>query len=186
VLSDYFRDACVLGKVLSKSVNFFICLFHCFTNDPKQRERWLQLLEISEDQLTPHSRVCSRHFPGGDSSKDPQLNLGKQFSSALKKKLPRAKSTKARERSKELSTTSSASNDVPPITASADTPPVLPLFTSTTGEQFCVDHNVHELPNESGDGLSDAQSTSALPPDISSLIKSTSSLEMVHQMQRYW
>jgi len=55
---------------------------------------------------------------------------------------------------------------------------VLPLFTATTGEQFCVDYNVHELPNESGDGLSDVQSTSALPSDISSLIESASSLEI--------
>ena len=53
-----------------------------------------------------------------------------------------------------------------------------PLFTAATDEQFCADYNVHELPNESGDGLSDVQSTSALPSDISSLIESASSLEI--------
>ena len=58
VLRDAWPVLC--GNNLKKDPT---CLFHCFTNDPQQRERWLQLLEISEDQLTPHSRVCSRHFP---------------------------------------------------------------------------------------------------------------------------
>ena len=47
-----------------------------------------------------------------------------------------------------------------------------------TGEQFCIDYKVHELSNENGDGLSDVQSTSVLPSDISSLIESASSVEI--------
>ena len=101
--------------------------------------------------------------------------MGKRFLSPIKKKLPRAKRAKARESRKKLSTISPASNTVP---IPADTEPEQFSLTATTGEQFCIDYKVHELPDESGDGLSDIQSTSVLPSHISSQIESASSLEV--------
>ena len=95
--------------------------------------------------------------------------------SPIKKKLPRAKRAKARKSRKKLSTISTASNTVP---TPADTAPEQFSLTAMTGEQFYIDYKVHELPDESGDGLSDIQSTSALPSHISSLIESASSLEV--------
>ena len=58
---------------------------------------------MDEDDLNKDSRVCSRHFPAGDVSKGPQINLGKRFSSPIKKKLPRAKRAKCRDHLKEVS-----------------------------------------------------------------------------------
>jgi len=80
------------------------CSFYKFTSNPERRKRWLQLLEITEAQLTPHSRACLRHFPAGDNSNDPQINLGKRFASPIKQKLPRAKREKARNSRREAST----------------------------------------------------------------------------------
>ena len=93
----------------------------------------------------------------------------------IKKKLPRAKRAKSRESRKELSTVSTTSNAVP---TPPNTVPEQLSLTAMTGEQFCIDYKVHELPEKSGDGLSDVQSTSGLLSDISSLIESASSLEV--------
>ena len=144
----------VCGNNLQKDPD---CSFHRFTTIAVQRKCWLQLLEMTQEQLTPHSCICSRHFPGGDTSKEPQLNLGKRFSSPIKMKLPMAKRAKARGSRKELSTNSTASDTVPTL---ADTVPEEFLLTVMTSEQFYIDYKVHELPDESGDGLSDIQSTS--------------------------
>lgn len=65
-----------------------------FSSNKEKCSKWLEVFQISEDQLRPHMRVCSRHFPGGDASKDPSLTLGKRFSSPFKKG-PRAKRERA-------------------------------------------------------------------------------------------
>ena len=62
--------------------------------------------------LKPNSRVCARHFPGGGVTKDPQANLGKRFTSPIKKKLPRAKRVRRRDNTKSLTDLMSASTDV--------------------------------------------------------------------------
>ena len=115
--------------------------------------------------------------PAGENSNNPQINLGKRFASPIKQKLPRAKRAKARNSRREASIINSAPNDVTPLPASIDTTPLQPSLTAATGEQFYIDYRVHKLPNESGDGLSDAQSTSALLYDISLLIETVSTAE---------
>ena len=49
--------------------------FHRFPKQPERRALWL---ELSESDIKDEStRVCSRHFPNGDSFKPPSLTLGK-------------------------------------------------------------------------------------------------------------
>ena len=49
--------------------------FHRFpARDPMRRSSWLNAFEMNEDDIIPSSRVCSRHFPGGDSTKTPSLD----------------------------------------------------------------------------------------------------------------
>ena len=51
---------------------------------------------MREEEVKPHMRVCSRHFPDGDASKPPVVALGKRFCSPIKKD-SRAKRAKVRE-----------------------------------------------------------------------------------------
>ena len=52
-----------------------------FPQSQPKRERWINALELTEGDLKDYHRVCSRHFPDGDATKNPQLNLGKRFAS---------------------------------------------------------------------------------------------------------
>jgi len=75
--------------------------------------------------------------------------------SPIKQKQPRAKRAKARNSRRGASIINSVPNDATPLPAPIDTTPIHPSLTAATGKQFCIDYNVHELQNESGDGLSD-------------------------------
>ena len=50
--------------------------FHRSTANATVRAKWISKLQLEADLVTPHSRVCSRHFPGGNATKEPQLTLG--------------------------------------------------------------------------------------------------------------
>ena len=74
--------------------------FHRFPKDARRRAGWIRVFGIAEEQLRDHSCVCCRHFPEGDSKKDPLMTIGKRFASPIKGMLPRAKRAKAREATK--------------------------------------------------------------------------------------
>ena len=138
--------------------------FHRFPGpNNARRARWLQIFGIDESQLKSQSRVCSRHFPGGDPSKEPVLTLGKRFASPIKQKHPRAKRAKARETSKTLATLRSSLS--PPFSFSRSVTPVETTsrqdisLTAPVGEQLETNYQVHELPSES-DAMSDCPSSS--------------------------
>ena len=67
------------------------------------------MFELEESQVKSYSKVCSRHFPGGDAKQDPQVALGKRFDSPKKKGTPRAKRVQAREANQQLAELSSSS-----------------------------------------------------------------------------
>ena len=54
-------------------------LFTVSRADKTARARWIANLQLGADAVKPYSRLCSRHFPGGDPSKEPQLKPGKTF-----------------------------------------------------------------------------------------------------------
>ena len=52
--------------------------FHRFAKEQDRRALWLSVFELSEDNIKASTtRVCSRHFPDGDSRKPPSTSLGK-------------------------------------------------------------------------------------------------------------
>ena len=89
----------VYGNTLKRDPN---CSFHRFPSSLAKRTRWLQILEIDISLVKPDACVCARHFPAGNATKDPQVNMGKRFTLPIKKKLPRAKRAKTRESVKDL------------------------------------------------------------------------------------
>ena len=57
---------------------------HRFPKEVILKKQWLEALGIEEADLPKDPRVCSRHFPDGDSTKLPSLTLGKKFASPKK------------------------------------------------------------------------------------------------------
>ena len=107
--------------------------FYRFPADETVRNRWISNLQLDADVVTPHSRVCSRHFrhSDGDVTKQPVMTLGKRFASPVKKSHPRAKRARRKEMSKELSRSqrsqrSTASPSSSRSVTPTSTPPVQP------------------------------------------------------------
>ena len=128
--------------------------YHRFPTNPEKRALWLREFKLSEGQLNSHSRVCSRHFRGGDPRNGPLLHVGKKFASPLKKDTPRAKRANLRQQSKDYqeslaSSSRSVTPSLPGLTSPAPTPPpsTAPRLTTPVGEQLDTNYSVHELPN---------------------------------------
>lgn len=82
-------DQCIMCGSNTRHKDRSVSLHRIPRKEPK-RGRWLEALDLVED-LKDFHRVCSKHFPDGDTTKDPQLNLGKQFASPKKRWTSRAK-----------------------------------------------------------------------------------------------
>ena len=82
-------DQCIMcGNTRHKDKSVSL---HRLTRKEPNRGRWLEALDLVEEDLKNFYRVCSRHFLDGVATKDPQLNLGKQFASPKKRCTSRAK-----------------------------------------------------------------------------------------------
>ena len=64
--------------------------FHRFPANEAVRNTWITNLQLDVDIVARDSRVCSRHFPDGDVTKEPVLTLGKRLASPMKKSHLRA------------------------------------------------------------------------------------------------
>ena len=103
---------------------------------------------MSEDELFDHSRVCSRHFPNGNTSLLPSLHLGKQFASPVKAQTEHGKrAVKKRSTTPTCSILPSAKQqltssprEVTPVSDQSSEP-----FSTSIGEPFLSDYSVHEL-----------------------------------------
>ena len=58
---------------------------HRFPANPDKRQEWCEALCLQEKDLRSDARVCSRHFPNGDTSNLPSLSVGKRFASPKKR-----------------------------------------------------------------------------------------------------
>ena len=110
-------DACIeCGNTRKKEPQLS---YHRFPSNPERRALWLNVFQLTEEQIWPHSRVCCRHFPDANPLNKPDLTLGKHFASPIKKGAPRTKRAKVREQTKELETlsaqSSSCSRSVTPL-----------------------------------------------------------------------
>ena len=66
--------------------------------EKKRRQQWLDTLQLCENDVNEHTRVCSRHFLHGNPSNIPALDLGKRFASPKKVILARSKRAMKRAR----------------------------------------------------------------------------------------
>ena len=148
-------DSCIVcgnSRIKDRGVSF-----HRFPSDPARRSAWMQIFKLDETKVKSCSRVCCRHFPGGDVANDPQVSLGKRFASPKKKATPRAKRAKSRDITKQWlslvepgplsscgKSTTSASKSPTPV-------PREPLLTAVVGEQLESSYLVHELPSDSSE-----------------------------------
>ena len=63
-----------------------------YQRNKEKLDLWLQAYQLSAEHMKSHSRVCSRHFRGGDPKNGPEPTLGRRFASPTKKDAPRAES----------------------------------------------------------------------------------------------
>ena len=128
-------------------------------SNPVKRALWIKKLQLSEHQLKPHSRICSRHFRGGDPRNEPEICLGKRFASPLKKDAPRAKRADERQHSKDFqeslvgrSRSVTPMSPPPSVSSSVSTPSFSEppdLLATQVGEQLDGNYLVYELPTSS-------------------------------------
>ena len=79
-------DACVVcGNCRAKEPQ--LSYLH-FPSNVDKRALWLQVFQLTEEQLKPYYRVSSRHFPDADPKKKPNVWLGKQLGSPVKRNAP--------------------------------------------------------------------------------------------------
>ena len=89
--------ACGNGRFKDKSVTL-----HRFPKNPTTRKAWASALELREQDIKAHSRVCSRHFLNSDLTVTPTPRLGKRFASPKKLWTARARRSRERDSRKEL------------------------------------------------------------------------------------
>ena len=130
-----------------------------FPSDKAKRQLWLVALNLTESDITDHTRICSRHFLHGNSSNVPSFDLGRRFASP--KKISSERSARALKRSQRASSApipilskralivtspsgSCASSTMAPTPGSTtDNEPM----SASAGEQLFSDYSVHELPS---------------------------------------
>lgn len=125
---------------------------HRFPADLTMQQTRLNVLNLSESDLTPNSRICSLHFRDGDITTTPSLSTGEKFGSppidSKRAKRFRKRWAKRKEvlvpttKTQMKSTFDSASESaelhptlpLPVASESAELPPTLPLPTTSSVE----------------------------------------------------
>ena len=57
------HKCCICGNTTSKDPSV---PFHRFTKEPGKRALWSRVFQLREENISPNSRVCARHFPEGN------------------------------------------------------------------------------------------------------------------------
>ena len=172
-------DRCVVcGNTRQKDRNISL---HRLPRKQPKRQRWIEALDIAEEDLKGFHRVCSRYFPDGDATKDPQLNLGKRFASPKKRWTSRAiRADKRRElfskaaeidgsEDKREGQESPSQSSAVGERSKASSPPVM---VAEIGEQLETDYQVHDLPAD--DSISVATASTSSVSHFSSVSKDNS------------
>ena len=143
-----------------------ILSLHRFPADAAKRTQWLTVVGLSEGDIKPHTRICSRHFHNGDTSNTPSLFLGKKFASPKKLQLDRGKQAIRRQamsppiqppptKKKHLADTprplNSSRSATPALSESTDSETTFEPSVVMIGEPLFSDYSVHELPDSGSD-----------------------------------
>ena len=136
---------------------------HRLPMDKTRRQQWINALNLTEEEVNEHTRVCSRHFLHGDSSNTPSLDFGKCFASPKKLNTERSRRVLKRARCS-VSTSSLTATPASSCAPSMSVSTLSPELGSTTedepmsvavGEQLLSDYGVHELPLQTSSNESD-------------------------------
>ena len=137
---------------------------------PIERKKWLAALNLSEDDVLDHYRICHHHFQNGDITQVPSLFLGERFMSPKKSSLQRNKTSLKRKQSSFLYEPAMKQLNISTI----DTQEGILTGETPIGETLLTDYSVHELPSETPDSFDDPCCSNSTvvpkPTDESALI----------------
>ena len=115
------------------------------------RQKWLVALNLTEDDVLEHHRICSRHFRNGDTTQIPCLNLGERFISPKKLSSQRHESSRKRKnlslQYEPVMKQPNTSSEVTHEPAASDTT-TSEVCSTPVGEALLTDYSVHALPTE--------------------------------------
>ena len=98
-----------------------------FSSLPPRRQRWIEALDLTSIAIKDYHRVCSRHFPNADASRDPQLNIGRHFASPKKQ----GDSNKRAKRRESISNSSLSFNSDQDSCDASKTEPVVASYVTS-------------------------------------------------------
>ena len=149
-------NTCVCGHTKASDDNIGLHRFPM--KDESKLHQWLKALNLKETDIKESSRVCSRHFPNGDSKLLPSFHLGKRFASPKKHSTARAKRAIKRQklsfpisdqpRSKSVSSQPESTDNDQHSRSVTPTSLVARIGEPLVSEQ---EYNIHELPSGSDD-----------------------------------
>ena len=171
-------EICIVCK--NSRVKFPGLTYHRFPANLERRAKWLSIFHLSEAELKPHTRVCCRHFPDGDTQKDPEISLGKRFTSPIKKGAPKPKRANRRQQEKDFRDIFCQQESIGntchrvniPSTPTPSPPLVQPPLVAFVVEQLDCDYQVHELPCDPTTSTTLLDVTSAQSQEDSNLVNS--------------
>ena len=129
-----------------------------FPSIKDKRQCWLVALNLSEEDVSKHSRVCSKHFLHGSSSTTPSLDIGPRFAS------PKKRNSDRNRRVEKRNVHSASFRSPPPSTLLAKRPALesscdtsvasntdddQSSMCASIGEPLLSDYGIHELPSGS-------------------------------------
>lgn len=164
-------DSCLVCKRLaSKELNVTLHRFPPKSQIEK-RKKWLKALNLTEDDIAPHHKVCTRHFQNGDTNQVPTLHLGRKFVSPKKRGSTRSERISKRnvKAQAESSRTSTVSPRTTPMATdsecASDSSVNVPMCSTPIGETLMStsDYSVYELPEI--DSSESSRNVSALVQD---------------------
>ena len=116
-------DFCILcGNSRLKKGDSSRLSYHRFPKNLEKRTQWLRAFHLSADVIKDHSRVCSRHFYGGDPKNGPDPNVGRKFASPIKKHTSRSKRAKRRQEERDYHKACSSKSSTPMAPSPPDSP----------------------------------------------------------------
>ena len=72
-------SSCIVCRKTASQVGKNVSMYR-FPSDPAKRQLWLTSLNLNGRDIKEHHRVCSRHFPNGDTSQVPSTTVyGERF-----------------------------------------------------------------------------------------------------------
>ena len=149
----------VCGHVATKGSSLSM---HRFPAVESKRKEWLRALNISEEDIGEHTRICSKHFLYGDTSNAPSIDIGRRFSSPQKNTSERSM-RRAKRAVASLQHPPSKRSRTCPTPISSSTPEISTTdddrsLCASIGEPLFSDYLVHELPdsNDSHEPVIDA------------------------------